>query len=82
MTVALPVSSPCIDICLLDNASGLCVGCGRTMEEIAGWSAMGETERRAKMSELPARIAALGDVAAAPGEALARIDAVLLKTRS
>ena len=30
--------SPCIDICQMDSESGLCVGCGRTIEEIANWS--------------------------------------------
>ncbi|WP_295434649.1 DUF1289 domain-containing protein [uncultured Thiodictyon sp.] len=32
-----PVSSPCIDVCRLDDAGGLCLGCFRTLDEIAGW---------------------------------------------
>ena len=31
------VDSPCIDICTTDYDSGLCIGCGRTQEEIAKW---------------------------------------------
>ncbi|WP_244500106.1 DUF1289 domain-containing protein [Methyloceanibacter superfactus] len=31
------METPCINICLLDDKSGLCVGCGRSGEEIAGW---------------------------------------------
>lgn len=33
-----PPASPCTGICRLDPADGLCQGCLRTMEEIAGWS--------------------------------------------
>jgi hypothetical protein len=49
------VETPCVNICLLDTETGLCVGCGRSIEEIARWSAMSDTERRAIMRELPAR---------------------------
>ncbi len=37
--------SPCIAICRLDAALGLCTGCLRTMDEIAGWSEMSMAER-------------------------------------
>ena len=30
------LETPCVNICLLDNETGLCVGCGRTLAEIAG----------------------------------------------
>jgi uncharacterized protein len=43
---ATPVPSPCISICRIDAASGLCVGCLRTLDEIAAWSALGEDARR------------------------------------
>ncbi|HET6566160.1 MAG TPA: DUF1289 domain-containing protein [Xanthomonadales bacterium] len=36
--------SPCINICTLDN-SGMCIGCGRTLEEIAAWSRMTPMQR-------------------------------------
>ncbi|HKA64329.1 MAG TPA: DUF1289 domain-containing protein [Methyloceanibacter sp.] len=39
----------------MDAGSGLCIGCGRTLDEIAGWAAMGAEERRAIMAVLPAR---------------------------
>jgi uncharacterized protein len=39
------VSSPCVDVCRLD-AQGICVGCRRTLAEIAEWSSAGETRRR------------------------------------
>ena len=49
------METPCVNICLLDAAAGLCAGCGRTMEEIARWSALSDAERRAIMAALPAR---------------------------
>jgi predicted Fe-S protein YdhL (DUF1289 family) len=52
------IETPCVKICKLDAGSALCVGCGRTIEEIAGWAAMSPAERRRVMSELPARLAA------------------------
>jgi predicted Fe-S protein YdhL (DUF1289 family) len=50
------LETPCINICLLDVESGTCVGCGRSIEEIARWAAMSDRERRAIMAALPARI--------------------------
>ncbi len=31
------IESPCINVCSLDNATGYCQGCYRTIEEIQGW---------------------------------------------
>ncbi len=50
------MESPCVNICLLDTETGTCIGCGRTIQEIAGWAAMSEQERRAITRELPARM--------------------------
>jgi predicted Fe-S protein YdhL (DUF1289 family) len=51
------IESPCIKICTLDAACGRCLGCGRTVDEIARWSAMSAAERARVMGELPARLA-------------------------
>ncbi len=32
------IASPCINVCQMDSASGLCRGCFRTLDEIAGWA--------------------------------------------
>lgn len=32
------IASPCINVCKMDEVSGLCQGCFRTLEEITGWS--------------------------------------------
>lgn len=49
------VSTPCIQICVIDPASGLCEGCYRTLQEIADWSRLSEAERLAIMASLPER---------------------------
>lgn len=41
----------------MDAPSGLCQGCGRTLDEIAGWAALAEPARLAVMAELPERLA-------------------------
>jgi uncharacterized protein len=50
------IESPCVKICVLDAASGLCGGCGRTTAEITGWLAYTPAQRRAIMATLPARM--------------------------
>ncbi len=53
------VASPCISVCAMDEATGLCAGCFRTLDEIAGWIAFSEDEKRAVVAALPARRAAV-----------------------
>ncbi len=53
------VATPCIKVCVVDGESGLCLGCLRTLPEIAGWGRLAEDERLALMAELPARKARL-----------------------
>ena len=50
------VSTPCINICVLDPLSALCLGCGRTSEEITAWATMSEPERIAVMARLDQRL--------------------------
>jgi predicted Fe-S protein YdhL (DUF1289 family) len=49
------LETPCIEICDIDAASGLCIGCGRSLDEIARWADMSAEQRRAIMAILPAR---------------------------
>lgn len=49
------IPSPCIGVCRMDEDRGLCAGCLRTLDEIAGWSDFDDAERRAILSHLPAR---------------------------
>ena len=50
------LETPCVNICLLDPATGICLGCGRTLAEIGSWAGMSDAERRAMMAVLPARM--------------------------
>ena len=50
------ISTPCIRVCSLDVEVGLCAGCGRTPEEIAGWLRFSEEERLRIMAELEDRM--------------------------
>lgn len=49
------VESPCVKVCVIHPEERLCVGCYRTIEEIATWSRLTPAERRAVMEDLPAR---------------------------
>jgi predicted Fe-S protein YdhL (DUF1289 family) len=49
------LASPCTGICKLDEATGWCLGCGRTIDEIVRWGSTQGADRTAVMAELPAR---------------------------
>lgn len=49
------VLSPCISVCRIDAASGLCIGCLRTLDEIAAWGMMDDDGRRAVWALLRVR---------------------------
>lgn len=53
------MKSPCVKVCQMDPARGLCIGCLRTLDEIARWGGMPDGEREAIMADLPARRAAM-----------------------
>lgn len=41
-----PVPSPCISICRIQPASGLCEGCGRSLNEITVWGQLDDADKR------------------------------------
>jgi len=49
------VNTPCIKVCQMDPVRGVCIGCRRTLDEIARWGSMSDAERKAVMDALPAR---------------------------
>jgi predicted Fe-S protein YdhL (DUF1289 family) len=51
--------SPCVGICKLDDATGYCIGCGRTGNEVASWISLTEDERDDVWLKLPPRLASL-----------------------
>lgn len=56
-----PIKTPCVKVCFVDPAAGLCVGCFRTMEELGRWTAYSEAERDAILAALPQREARYAD---------------------
>ena len=59
-----PVPSPCISVCKMDEASGLCTGCLRTLDEIALWSVLDDDDKRAVWEALAQRRGRLPPAAA------------------
>jgi uncharacterized protein len=49
------IVSPCVKVCVMDAADRYCLGCRRTLGEIARWGQMTDAERAAVMAQLPAR---------------------------
>ena len=58
--IAAPVASPCISVCRMDDATGLCVGCLRTLDEIAVWGLLDDDTRRDVLQAISERRAAVG----------------------
>jgi predicted Fe-S protein YdhL (DUF1289 family) len=52
------IETPCVKICTLDARAGLCLGCGRTVDEITRWSRMDASERARVAADLSARLTA------------------------
>lgn len=52
------VVSPCAGVCILHTETKFCLGCYRTVAEIAGWQEMSVEEQHAVMAELAQRRAA------------------------
>jgi hypothetical protein len=53
------MKSPCIKICQIDQASRMCTGCLRTLDEIAAWASYSDAERQRVLDDLAARSAHL-----------------------
>ena len=47
--------SPCTKVCVMDADGRYCLGCKRTLAEIARWSEMSDEERREILAQLAAR---------------------------
>jgi len=51
-------ASPCINVCVMNAASGLCDGCQRTLDEIAAWSCASDEQKRVIWQHIQQRRAA------------------------
>ena len=49
------VASPCRNLCQLDEARRWCLGCRRSLDEIANWSRLNDAQRQAVWLALPGR---------------------------
>jgi predicted Fe-S protein YdhL (DUF1289 family) len=47
--------SPCVLVCVIDDATDLCRGCHRTVGEVAAWIGLDDAARAAIMADLPGR---------------------------
>jgi predicted Fe-S protein YdhL (DUF1289 family) len=56
------VPSPCVNVCQMDPDSGLCLGCRRTLREIADWLEMTPQEKLAVLERVAQRAHASGEV--------------------
>ena len=52
---AAPVKSPCTSVCKMDDSTGWCLGCMRTIDEIARWSVLDEAAKRRVCETLEVR---------------------------
>ncbi len=56
------IKTPCIKVCMVDASTGWCLGCGRTLNEIASWVKIGSGARDTVIDALPGRIARLTEL--------------------
>lgn len=56
---ALPVPSPCVRLCTLDEHD-VCVGCGRTIDDITAWSKMSDEDKTACVQRARASLQQMG----------------------
>ena len=56
MTPDALLPSPCVSVCSMDPSSGLCRGCFRTLDEIAGWAMQSPKDQRAIWQQVAQRM--------------------------
>lgn len=60
------VPSPCVAVCTMTPDTALCTGCWRTIDEIATWSQMDNSAKRAVWAQIALRKAHLPIAPVAP----------------
>jgi predicted Fe-S protein YdhL (DUF1289 family) len=55
------IDTPCKNVCVVHPDAQLCIGCGRSIGEIARWQSLSGAERSSIMAQLPDRLAAMHD---------------------
>lgn len=59
MSKELLVESPCISVCVMDEVTGFCLGCYRTLEEIQDWWDLDNTQRKGIIEEASQRASSM-----------------------
>lgn len=49
------IPSPCISVCQLDDTTGLCMGCHRSIDEIRDWPILSAEEKRDVLEKIETR---------------------------
>lgn len=49
------ISTPCVQVCIVEPTTGFCLGCKRTLPEIAQWSRFTDARRAEILAALPGR---------------------------
>lgn len=55
MTVGPVIMSPCMNVCIMNEATGYCQGCYRTLGEIADWGRFSAAEKESIIEQLDRR---------------------------
>jgi predicted Fe-S protein YdhL (DUF1289 family) len=68
-SIASAIESPCTQVCVVHPTLKLCIGCGRSLDEIANWISFGGAERARIVVQLPSRLAAMSGANSATAKA-------------
>ena len=52
----IEIESPCIGVCAMDEATGFCQGCYRTLHEIQQWWDLDNTQKQVVVVKANARL--------------------------
>jgi uncharacterized protein len=58
-TAQAEVQSPCIGVCSMNDSTGYCYGCYRTIEEIQNWWDFDNTQKQLVLDKISLREAAV-----------------------
>jgi uncharacterized protein len=63
---ATDIPSPCVKVCVMDPGRGICVGCYRTLDEIAHWGEFTPAQRHLVWARIAERRKYWGPLPAGP----------------
>ncbi len=55
------VQSPCVRLCGIDEATGFCIGCYRTLDEVVAWQQLTQTQQLQVVAQCDTRKAKYAD---------------------